>query len=374
MMSRKYKPHFNIGPGPFIKEELKARNWRQEDLAAIIGMSLKSVNQLIKNKQTITVETAQLLSKAFGQSAQFWLNLDTNYRLRLKQDEERSKSVGMMAQIFKFMPIKEMVAKGWLKRYKNPYDLKSQVLNFWKKDNLDFSWLDVNALPNLRKSTAYNQFNLFYAHTWFQMAKKCAKIFIVGKYSENQFKQISDDFANYTLTNLSIKKFLKDLNSAGVKFFVLSHLQKTYLDGAAFFDNGNPVIVYTMRYNRIDNFWFTVAHEIAHILCHVRNKNDYFVDNLDAMTTKQEREANEYALKMIKASQIKEYFRGIDTYISEWRVNDCAREVGVSPALVVGVLQYEGKLSRRNLNRLKETVSDKIPSQYWAEKRLKELR
>jgi HTH-type transcriptional regulator/antitoxin HigA len=50
------------------------------------------------------------------------------------------------------------------------------------------------------------------------------------------------------------------LNNAGVVFFVLPHLQKTYLDGAAFFVDHTPVIVYTGRYKRIDIFWFTVAH------------------------------------------------------------------------------------------------------------------
>ncbi len=87
-MIKNYKPYFNIGPGPFIKEELEARNWRQEDLAEIMGMLLKSINQLIKNKQAITVEIAQLLSKAFGPSPQFWLTLDENYRLRLQQDKK----------------------------------------------------------------------------------------------------------------------------------------------------------------------------------------------------------------------------------------------------------------------------------------------
>lgn len=79
LASQNVIPYFNIGPGPFIKEELAARNWRQEDLAEIMAMSSKLVNKLINNKQAITVETAQRLSKAFGQSPQFWLKLDTNY-------------------------------------------------------------------------------------------------------------------------------------------------------------------------------------------------------------------------------------------------------------------------------------------------------
>jgi HTH-type transcriptional regulator/antitoxin HigA len=373
-MIKKYKPYLNIGPGAFIKEELKARNWRQEDLAEIIGMSLKSINQVIKNKQAITVETAQLLSKAFGQSPQFWLALDANYRLRLKQDKKRAKRVDLLANIFKYMPIKELIKKHWLRKYKTPDDLKKQVQLFWSKNSLDFKWLETVQLPNLRKSSAYNQFNLFYAYTWFNMAKQCAKMYQTGTYRKKGLQKIVNNFASYSRKKTGTKTIIKDLNSTGVKFFVLSHLQKTYLDGASFYDNGNPVIAYTMRYNRVDNFWFTLAHETAHILLHIKNKNGYFVDNLDAITTKQEEEANEYALEIIKAAQIKRYFKGIDTYISEYRVNDCAEEVGVSPALVVGVLQHSGKLSRRNLNRLKEPVANRIPRKYWAENYLNKLR
>lgn len=87
----KYKPFLNIGPGEFIKEELEVRNWRQEDLAEILGISLKSVNKLIMNKQSVTIETALLLSKAFGQSPQHWMNLDTNYRLRLQSEDSKER-------------------------------------------------------------------------------------------------------------------------------------------------------------------------------------------------------------------------------------------------------------------------------------------
>ncbi|MGB3478931.1 MAG: HigA family addiction module antitoxin [bacterium] len=86
MIDKKVYPYLNIGPGAFIKEELKAHGLYQDDLAAVLGMFLKSVNKLIKNKQAITVKTAQRLSKAFRQSPQFWLALDENYRLRLKQN------------------------------------------------------------------------------------------------------------------------------------------------------------------------------------------------------------------------------------------------------------------------------------------------
>ncbi len=372
-MAKKYKPYLNIGPGAFIKEELEARGWRQEDLAEIIGMSLKSVNQLIKNKQAITVETARLLSEAFGQSPQFWIALDANYRLRLKKDERSAKRVDLLANIFNYMPIKEMVKKGWLPKYKNPDELKKQVQRFWGRKSLDFKRLESVPLPNLRKSSAFGKFNLYHAYTWFNMAKKCARIYSVNNYSEKKLKEIVNNFTIYTLQPNGIKKFLKDLNAAGIKFFVLSHLQKTYLDGAAFFDRKNPVIAYTVRYNRIDNFWFTVAHETAHILLHLKKSNDYFIDSLEIISTTKEKQADRFALKMIKAGEIQEYFRPFSKYISEYRVKDCAQKVGVSSAIVVGVLQHDRKLSPRNLNRLKEPVSDKIPRKYWAEKFMRKI-
>ncbi len=80
----KYKPFLNISPGDFLKEELKTCGWRDEDFAEILGMSLESVNKLIQNEQSITIETAKLLSEVFGQSPQYWMNLYANYRLRLK--------------------------------------------------------------------------------------------------------------------------------------------------------------------------------------------------------------------------------------------------------------------------------------------------
>ena len=110
-MVGKPKPFMNIGPGDFIQEELDERGWRQEDLADIIGMAPKTVNQIIKNRQSITPETARLLSKAFGQSPQYWLNLDSKYRLQLQEESNKEKMAELKAMIYEYMPIQEMVKK-----------------------------------------------------------------------------------------------------------------------------------------------------------------------------------------------------------------------------------------------------------------------
>jgi len=372
-MLNRLKPFLNIGPGEFIKEELELRNWRQEDLAEILGLSLKSVNKLLQNKQAITLETARLLSKAFGQSPQYWINLDTNYRLRLQQETDNEKSVEIRANIYKYMPVKEMIKKGWLKPFKRVDDLTCQVRDFWNIEDLDFSFLENNALPNLRKSDAYSQYNRYYALTWFRMAQRCARIYKADAYKKNTLRKLIHDLHKYTVKDDGIVRFLEDLNRAGVKFFVLGHLQKTYIDGASFYDGTHPVIVYTMRYNRVDNFWFTVAHEAAHILLHLRKKKDYFIDDLEQPSTGVETEANDLAGGLLKAEEILEYFEPFK-YVSKERVHGCAETLNIAPAIVVGVLQHSGKLSRRNLNKFKAAVDRFIPDKYHAEKHLDRMR
>lgn len=83
----RYRPHLTIEPDEFIKEELEARNWQPEDLAEISRISLGMINELLHGKQTIAFEVAEALSRVFGQSPQYWVNLDTNYRLRCQRED-----------------------------------------------------------------------------------------------------------------------------------------------------------------------------------------------------------------------------------------------------------------------------------------------
>jgi HTH-type transcriptional regulator/antitoxin HigA len=365
-------PYKNIGPGEFIKEELEVRNWRQEDLAEILGISLKTVNQLIKNKQTITIETAKLLSKAFGQSPQYWINLDSNYRLRLQEDTRQTKDAEIKGMIYKYMPVNEMVKKGWLSAFRNSNELIDRVYNFWDINKLDFTFLDDAELPTFRKSDVFAQYNKYYALTWFRMAQTSAQNYSADQFERDDLRQLAVSLYSFTVKPNGIELFLNELSNAGVKFFILSHLQKTYIDGASFWDKSNPVIVYSGRYNRIDNFWFTVAHEIAHILLHLKKKTDYFIDDLDNISSNVEKEADQYATKLLRANEITAYFKHFGNYISEKRVVDCSKELDISPAIVVGVLHHQELLSRRNLNRYKEKVLDLIPETFLVEKRFKQ--
>ena len=162
-----------------------------------------------------------------------------------------------------------------------------------------------------------------------------------------------------------ITLFLNKLNACGVKFFVLPHLEKTYLDGAAFLNDGTPVVVYTARYKRIDNFWFTVAHEIAHILKHLDDKTPFVLDNLHEETIdKQEQEANMLASKHLKHPEILAFLEPFFSYLSVPRLKDCAKTLNIHPSIIIGALAFNKTISFRNINLFNENVLDVIPVKF----------
>jgi len=359
---RKYRPFINVGPGEVIKKDLAALNWTQDDLARVMGMSVKAVNEIIKNRSGITLERARLLSKTFQQSPEFWLNLDAAYRLQLAEESQREKDTEQHALILKHMPVKEMIRKGWLKQYQEVSDLVRQVKDFWKASTLDFAWMDTAPEPWYRKSEAYEKFTKYYALTWHRMARNVAGRRKAPAYRKERLEALASELARYSMRTRGVAEFLLELQDCGVKFFVLKHLPRTYLDGASFRDGDNPVIVYTCRFDRLDNFWFTLAHEIAHVILHLDRKDTCFLDDMRSESTEgPEAEADDYAAKLIRAEEIKRFCAPFSKYISTERVRRCAESVQVGEAVVVGVLQYSGIVPFKNLNRFKQPVLEAIP-------------
>ena len=212
---------------------------------------------------------------------------------------------------------------------------------------------------------------LLNANAWYQMALNHSNKLNVDKYDKEGLKELMSKLHNYTVMPNGISKFLNDLGKIGVKFVFLSHLSKTYLDGAAFLSQTNPVVTLTGRYDRVDNFWFTLAHEISHILLHLPetlNGNKVFMDNTNsAITSKKELEANQMAEKMLLQNQILDFFEEYIGYITEEKVKEFSSKYNIHSSIVVGILAFNNKVSYSTSHRFKETIKDKIPSKYRAE-------
>lgn len=232
--------------------------------------------------------------------------------------------------------------------------------------------MDESVLQYYKKSEAFNKFNASYAATWLQMAKKISANYEVSAYNKQALETLYKNTPSYTTPLNGIELFINDLNACGVKFFVLPHLEKTYIDGAAFLLDGTPVIVYTARYKRIDDFWFTVAHQIAHVLKHLSSKTPIILDNLQGETTnKQEIEANTLVSKQLKHQEILEYLEPFLSYLTVAKIKECSTALNIHSAIIIGALALHEKISFRNQNLYKEDVVELIPAKFIHESLMK---
>ncbi|MEI6754043.1 MAG: helix-turn-helix domain-containing protein [Paludibacter sp.] len=359
----KLRPARKFGPGYFIREQMEYRNWTQEDLSEVMGITPKHLNKILQDKQALTIEMSKVLAEVFETSPQYWLNLDANFRLWLETEKsEKEIQAEIKAKIYERMPVRDMIHKGWLPDFSDTKALYQNVLTFWGQDELDFAELDRRTAPLLaRKSESFNQYNAAYAYTWYHKAMQTAPKYKVADYNREALTELYNQLNEYTLLENGYNLFIKKLNKAGVIFFVLPHLQKTYLDGAAFFSGSNPVIVYTGRYKRIDNFWFTVAHEIGHILNHLNTPDTFFVDNFNEKEINElEEDANHHASCKLKHDEIYTYLKPKLNYLSVQAIVDCSDKLHIHPAVIIGKLAHEKTISYANQSLFNENVLELI--------------
>lgn len=359
------KPFINLGPGYTIKRFLDARGWSQEDLAQITDISTKQLSLIINDKVRITIETAKLLARAFDTSPEVWINLDTRYRLHLEGNEEREGAAARKARIRTYMPVAEMIRKGWYAEEKTAEGYEAVYRAIWNHGPEDVSEYDDSALDYCaRQKRDDGEYTAYYTRTWRQVAARIAEGLRVPPFDRKRLEEIAADLPAYSLAEDGVRRVCNDLHAAGVKFFVLSHLSKTYLDGAAFYSGENPVIVYTGRYDRTDNFWFTLAHEAAHVLLHLTaDREKCFIDDLQEREerTPQEKEADSKAEEMLRVEEIIAASAPYTNYLSSARLKAISRELGIDVAVILGVLQHKGLVEYRTLNRHKTKVLEQFP-------------
>ena len=351
----KYTPFINLGPGDSIRAELEHYGWEQRDLAEIMDRSDKNISQIITNKVPITYETAALLGKTFNQSVEFWLTLDARYRERLQEDA-KIKDTEARALIYRYTPVRALRLIGVLPTDQS--QLHKSVMTFWNIKELDFGFLDQRVAACFRKSNAYNGFNPYNALAWLQVVKNnVQKRTISHKYNKKSLEDLVQAIPKYSTMPNGILKFIQKLERCGVLFDYAQHLPQTYTDGAAFLLNKTPVIAYTARFDRDDNFWFTIAHEIGHILLHL-GKQKTFIDSMDHLEeTQEEKEANVFAEEALHSNAI---LKACDSFRrpSSKRIKMVASELKLTPSIVCGCLQHHAKASWNSFHELKQPVRD----------------
>lgn len=146
------------------------------------------------------------------------------------------------------------------------------------------------------------------------------------------------------------------LQKNGIHFVVERHLPKTFLDGGAFrLPDGAPLVALTLRYDRLDHFWFTLFHELAHVALHLdADRMDACFDDLGTADQEEfELEADQYASEALIPD--KEWNKsGLAVDYTAEKVLSFASQLRINPAIPAGRIRFK----RKNYKILRELVGN----------------
>jgi HTH-type transcriptional regulator/antitoxin HigA len=361
-------------PGEFIAEELEERGWSQADLAEILGKTPAMVNQIIKVKRRITPEVAEGLAAAFSTSAEYWTNLETSYQYWLLRRGQRRPSIAQRkAKIMTLAPYRELIRRGWIEGSNNIEVLEGNVLAFLGMTALDN---EPEAIRHVaRKSTDYADVSPA-LRAWLCRARLVAQGVQVQHFSAASLKDALANLRVLRRDREHVRVVPALLADAGVRLVVVEHLSGTKVDGACLWlDDGSPVIVLSLRYDRIDSFWHTLMHEIGHIL----NGDGEIVDsNLlddDAMAVvdnpEAEIKADAYAVDfLVPQDDLQRFIGNHSPLYYERDIQGFSLLHKVHPGVVVGQLQLRHELTyyqfRAMLERVRHIITDSAVTDGWA--------
>ncbi len=353
-------------PGRELQQLLEERGLSQGDFAEVIGYSEKQLSRILTGAVPLTLDFSMRMERALDVNAAEWMRKETEYRLALerKKRELELEDIQVRQKIYERMPVREMVKLGWLAETKrDTAKLVAAIKAFWGRsgdEELDFSFLDDSPAMLMRSSDAYRgRFNPSYAATWLRQATLEAKRRVaempLPPCNYDSVRRTAFGIPAHSARDATGVSFLPRLRDLGVLAFELPHLPKTYLDGAAFLQGETPVIVFTRRLDRVDNFWFVMAHELAHVCLHLRpgaGTQRVFVECENPASDLAEDQANNLAAEFLGHWAIRKHFANCPRITRE-RILAYAHSVPVHPGIVVGYLQHIHFLTYFNFNDLK---------------------
>lgn len=349
-------------PGEFLRDELDERGWTQTEFAEIIDRPLRLVNEIVNGKRGITPETAKELGAALGTSPELWMNLDSAYHLW--KTDPVSPSIERRAKLREQYPVRDMILRNWIRPSEDTEVLESQLLRYFEVGSIEET-------PSLaykaaaRRSDAEEEELSPTQLAWLYRVKHVSSAMQVSKYSKKKLLNALSQLKDLREFPEDIRNIPQLLEDCGTRFVVVEPLPGSKIDGVCFWINDSPIVGLTLRFDRIDNFWFVLRHELEHVL-NGEGREKAIVDS-DLNYSEQSEElppqevpANAAAAEFcVPQDQLEDFIARKGPYISRKDVVGFARSIEVHPGLVVGQLQW--KLQRFDLFRsFLVSIRDKI--------------
>ncbi|MDL2122089.1 MAG: transcriptional regulator [Deltaproteobacteria bacterium] len=332
--------HYPINP-PDPIEAIKFRmdqlGLTRKDMVPYIGTKSK-VSEILNGKRPLTLAMMRSLNKNLGISAE----------VLLKEPGAGFPNEMQELEWHRF-PVVEMAKRCWIPKVDDVKEKAEELMRGFIAQAGGPEMVSV-AFFRQGKGARYNSKMDPYALTaW------CIRVLTLTRKNPLKNKYVKGSLKLSALQEVARLSYFENgsllareyLEKQGIHLIVVPHLPKTYLDGAAMLlPDGTPVIGMTLRHDRIDNFWFCLLHELAHVAKHLSTAKRIIVDDLDLrghdpeIEDKIENEADEMTRNGLIPKKVWDK-KPMGGKAIAAEVYALAKKLKIHPAIIAGRIRFE---------------------------------
>lgn len=348
-----YKDLMAFHPGYYVEEIIDDMEITQEEFAIRLGTTPKTISKLLSGEINLSNDLAIKLSNMLGTSIDVWLNLQKEYEKK-KAEIKSKQDIDNQIEIVSMIDYKYFTSLGVVATARKAED---KVVNL--RSYLMISDLNVlrekDFLVNYRSATAnVTEKNIINSRVWLQTAINMGRKKDVSPFDAKKLKSYIPEIRSMTVKSpkVFLPRLEKIFEDCGVTFVLLPYLKNSGITGAVKWINSSKVILaLNDRRTYADGFWFSMFHEIKHVLqqkikttfISQENKNM----DIESLNENLEKEADDFARTILIPND--EY----DAFISKGNFSDSAicsfsEKIDIQPGIVLGRLQHDGYIA---LNR-----------------------
>ncbi|MFI3140784.1 MAG: XRE family transcriptional regulator [Clostridia bacterium] len=321
-----------IPPGETIKEQLSQRAMTQKEFTLRMGMSSKHINRLINGNVELTHQVSLKLESVLGVPASFWNNLESTYRENLARVQDEL-NMHEEEEIAKLIPYAQIAKLGWVDSTRLIKDKVRNLRAFFEVS--DLSLISNLPIPGVAFRIANNkQKNNYALAVWTQKAKIEARKEEVSTINISKLKKRIQEIRSLSLEPFltSVTKLSEIFSQCGIALVLLPHINDSYVHGASFIDGKKIVLVLSTRGKNADIFWFSLFHELHHIIeNHIKNYNNCDENEISADVYARDTLIlpNDYSCFVEKSN------------FSKDEILEFSKKIGIHPGIVLGRLQKD---------------------------------
>jgi HTH-type transcriptional regulator/antitoxin HigA len=287
-------PDYSIHPGVVLSRMLANRGMRQSELAERTGITAKHINQIVKKSVGVTPDVAVLLDRALDTPARFWAHIGADWEAHVSEQKVSTRLEDFIAWASRF-DYATLVRHKVIAARDAPAVRADKLLRFFgvaSPTAFEQTWMRPRVSFKRSQSYTIDQQN---TALWLRLVEVCSQGVAVQPYKQARLRRAAAQIPAFTTMPFTVgfEAAQAAFADAGVALVFVKQVPETRVCAATWWLNDEPAIGITERHRKPDIFWFSVLHEVGHLLYHPRRTT--FLDIEGERLEPDEEEANEYA-------------------------------------------------------------------------------